>query len=204
MKKLEQKHIAPYPLGDGGIKIITSLNQGTFITPITQIDFNESDLVYGNSYLDKDDGYYPYNLEAIHPILRPLSDLTKVIELADGKCLIPAEILYRIGCEGQTNPFNPKHCYVGKFKYKQFNEDGVDVLHIIPIDDKRHEILEITYGYGQVNFQRGLDREKDSTELYSCVEQIQLFQRLFEWHFDVFGLIQAGLARDINTLKNGK
>ena len=27
-------------------------------------------------------------------------------------------------------------------------------------------------------------------------------QKLFEWHFDVFGLIEAGLAIDINTLNN--
>jgi hypothetical protein len=27
-------------------------------------------------------------------------------------------------------------------------------------------------------------------------------QKLFEWHFDVFGLISKGLAIDINTLKN--
>ena len=26
------------------------------------------------------------------------------------------------------------------------------------------------------------------------------FEKLFEWHFDVFGLIEAGLAIDINTL----
>ena len=187
MEKLELKHLAPYlpyelkvKIGKRGVIVMEELNshKSTSLWAVIRVN--------------------------AEPILRPLSDLTKVIELADDKCLMPAEILYRIGCEGQTNPFNPKHCYVGKFKYKQFNEDGVDVLHIIPIDDKRHEILEITYGYGQVNFQRGLDREKDSTELYSCVEQIQLFQRLFEWHFDVFGLIQAGLARDINTLKNGK
>ena len=27
------------------------------------------------------------------------------------------------------------------------------------------------------------------------------FEKLLEWHFDVFGLIDAGLAIDINTLK---
>lgn len=27
-----------------------------------------------------------------------------------------------------------------------------------------------------------------------------VIQKLFEWHFDVFGLIDAGLAIDINTL----
>lgn len=27
------------------------------------------------------------------------------------------------------------------------------------------------------------------------------YQKLLEWHFDIFGLIQAGLAIDINTIK---
>lgn len=30
----------------------------------------------------------------------------------------------------------------------------------------------------------------------------KIIQKLLEWHFDVFGLIDAGLAIDINTLKN--
>jgi hypothetical protein len=30
-----------------------------------------------------------------------------------------------------------------------------------------------------------------------------IWQLLFEWHFDVFGLIEKGLAIDINTLKDG-
>lgn len=33
------------------------------------------------------------------------------------------------------------------------------------------------------------------------VNQLELFQKLFEWHFDVFGLIDKGLAIDINNLK---
>jgi len=32
--------------------------------------------------------------------------------------------------------------------------------------------------------------------------QFDMFQKLFEYHFDVFGLIPAGLAIDINTLKS--
>jgi hypothetical protein len=30
--------------------------------------------------------------------------------------------------------------------------------------------------------------------------QLDAFNKLFEWHFDVFGLIEKGLAVDINTL----
>lgn len=32
------------------------------------------------------------------------------------------------------------------------------------------------------------------------VDQFKLFQKLLEWHFDIFGLIEKGLAVDINTL----
>ena len=31
--------------------------------------------------------------------------------------------------------------------------------------------------------------------------RLDQWQKLFEWHFDVFGLIDAGLAIDINTLE---
>lgn len=32
---------------------------------------------------------------------------------------------------------------------------------------------------------------------------LEMYQKLYEWHFDVFGLIEKGLAIDINTLNNG-
>ena len=37
----------------------------------------------------------------------------------------------------------------------------------------------------------------------SSVEYLDYFivEKLFEWHFDIFGLIDAGLAIDINTVK---
>jgi len=33
------------------------------------------------------------------------------------------------------------------------------------------------------------------------INQLELFQKLFEWHFDVFGLIEKGLAIDINSIE---
>lgn len=72
-----QDQIKMYPLGNDGIKMLTSESQGGIITPITQIDFTEKDLVCGNSYLDIDEGYYPYSLNGIKLILRPISDLTE-------------------------------------------------------------------------------------------------------------------------------
>ena len=41
---------------------------------------------------------------------------------------------------------------------------------------------------------RYLEKWKYETTNYETIE------KLFEWHFDVFGLIEKGLAIDINTL----
>ena len=38
-------------------------------------------------------------------------------------------------------------------------------------------------------------------EGFSGIPVYDDFQKLFKWHFDVFGLIDAGLAIDINTIK---
>jgi hypothetical protein len=82
------------------------------------------------------------------PILHPLSDLTKEIEV-DGKKFVPSSLLYqadkiRTGCT---------------WNYYAINNENVKLLN--------YEIIE----------------------------------KLFEWHFDVFNLIENGLAIDVNTLE---
>lgn len=39
--------------------------------------------------------------------------------------------------------------------------------------------------------------------LHETIIEYCVFEKLTEWHFDVFGLIDKGLAIDINTLNNG-
>ena len=88
-------------------------------------------------------------LYELFPILRPLSDLTKKIEI-----------------DGET--FRPFHKLDHDFEL-QNNTYLCLILHgarIINLFDHPYEIM----------------------------------QKLFEWHFDVFGLIDKGLAIDINTL----
>lgn len=43
---------------------------------------------------------------------------------------------------------------------------------------------------------------KDSLKVKPLYYDFYQVQLLFEWHFDVFGLIEKGLAIDINNLKN--
>lgn len=43
---------------------------------------------------------------------------------------------------------------------------------------------------------------EDYTQEIDLYDGYIILQKLFEWHFDVFGLIEKGLAIDINTLNN--
>ena len=86
-------------------------------------------------------------LTQIIPILTPISDLNKEIEI--GKKFLPIDFI-KNRCSSES-----------EFK---------NLLAIID----RNRFKELPYW---------------------------LLSHLFEWHFDVFGLIEKGLAIDINTLK---
>jgi hypothetical protein len=88
-------------------------------------------------------------LKFCKPILRPLSDLTKEIEV-DGEKFVPIE---KCG-----------YCSLENCKDEQGNIDLISSNHVL-------------------NFIP-----------YFCV------LKLLEWHFDIYGLIDAGLAIDINTI----
>ena len=56
------------------------------------------------------------------------------------------------------------------------------------------------YQWGIQNLEIDIETDNYSQviNLYSGYDAVQ---KLFEWHFDVFGLIEQGIAIDINTLK---
>ena len=73
----------------------------------------------------------------------------------------------------------------------------------VPIDELWNQTLEQidSNTYDDYFF------NKDLKTTWICKENILQLEyvvvdKLFEWHFDVFGLIDAGLAIDINTLNN--
>ena len=43
---------------------------------------------------------------------------------------------------------------------------------------------------------------EDYSQTIDLFDGFLIIQQLFKWHFDVFGLIEAGLAVDINSIKN--
>jgi hypothetical protein len=119
--KLQLKHLAPYIPYKLNI-VVKSRNQPNWNHTLTP------------AYLGCMDGVFP--------VLRPLSDITKKIEV-DGEKFVPLSYIY-------GNDFEPCAQY-----FENLNE--------------------LCIGYREMLL-------------------------LFEWHFDVFGLIGNNLAIDINTL----
>ena len=146
--KLEFKHLAPYSpyklnyfidFEDGDVAVYEMIGL-----------FSDS----GEVYLDG----YEANLDSTNckPILRPLSDLTKEIEV-DGCKFVPIMVL------------------------------ELD-SHTLSVNQYSNH-LEI----------RGVESNEWT---YAIDVYTEIMCKLFEWHFDVFGLIEKGLAMDINTLNN--
>ena len=136
--KLELKHLAPYlPYGlkyrlHGNFPIQNGVDN--WIEDIREISpFNFT--------LEK-----VLTWETCKPILRPLSDLTKEIEI-NGERFVPSDKLML-----QKNQ---------RGEWSFFMDEAI------------------------------------TWEIEQAIEDVS---KLFEWHFDVFGLIDQGLAIDINTL----
>lgn len=148
--KLELKHLAPYlPYG---LEVIACRVQNTQFV----LEKMNQTKAYGYT---KYGNFIPIGdlISEIKPILRPLSDLTKEIEI-NGEKFVPIDKIHRIDSK----------VYI----YKPTNYD-----------------LEIT-----------IDTEDFSHEV-DLYDGYLIMQKLFEYHFDVFGLIDKNLAIDINTLK---
>ena len=99
-------------------------------------------------------------IENIKPILRPLSDLIKKIEV-NGEKFVPIERL--------DNNFRPNSKDLNICMFA--NELSIDI------------------------------DTQDYSQCIDLADGFRITQRLLEWHFDIYGLIENGLAIDINTIK---
>jgi len=150
--ELKIEHIQHYPMGDNGLKMISSTSgRSAYCTTLKRrlkkIETLKPDLIELFIFLRR------------KPILHPLSDLTKPIKVEgynDGKEFVPMEELFgEVWKRNDLFPCPPK------------------------LFDMRNFI-------------------KGKTSL--GILEYRIVEGLFKWHFDVFGLIEAGFAIDINTL----
>lgn len=151
MEKLELKHIVGYlPYGlkiDYKDKIIelTGIKNYTPWSSQPCVSINKDTWTY---------------LYEIKPILHPLSDLTKEIEV-NGEKFVPIEY-FEIGDENNG------------IEYTSGNIKTISSLYVISKYNIINDIIYLPFG---------------------------IVQKLYEWHFDILGLIEKGLAIDIHTIK---
>jgi hypothetical protein len=139
--KLELKYLEPYlPYKLKGFYEMSSTQKKETLQAIDTL---------GKCRTDEDLRWF--DIKMFKPILRPLSDLTKEIEV-NGKKFVPITELLRL------SGFN------------------VSIM----------------------NFEEQLEYLSSFTFL-PCINWNDV-QKLLEWHFDIYGLIEHNLAIDVNTL----
>lgn len=136
----------------------------------------------------------------IKPILHPLSDLTKEIEV-NGEKFVPIIKLYKLSNERNYND---------NIDFEFIESWGAGKILKVYHDKERKSYTEFIYNdynfrkttlycEGCYNFGMYLPHNISvSSEIYN---QYLLFQKLYQWHFDIHNLIERGLGIDINTLE---
>lgn len=157
MESLELKHLAPYL---------------PYRLKVKSIDIFEGDPIFEMGTESKNGLLSSAGIKWVlednfKPILRPMSDLTELIEI-DGQKIIPIDYL------NQGN---------------------------LSVDESFLPVLEgdSEDGFWYENY--STDCGGYSIHSVSFKFTLSVYEKLLEWHFDVFGLIDKGLAIDINKLK---
>ncbi len=163
--KLELKHVAGYL---------------PYSIIVVENDTKDKKTVYGADisviYFEQDMGNF-YN--EIKPILRPLSDLTKEIEVNREK-FVPIIELCKIAYD---------YLEIDKLTIQLDSANGAHTVML-------NSILSLSFDSNDNSF---IAINKCRT--VSVPNQLKLFDKFHEWHFDIHDLIKNNLAIDINTLK---
>lgn len=109
------------------------------------------------------------------PLLRQLSQLTDIIEI-EGKKFNPLSELLKMKYD---------------FYYHEYKDSIYAQIHY-----EQNETRASVWFKNQANLEIRITKHDLPYEPYWII------QKLIEWHFDVFGLIEKGLAMDLNTVNN--
>lgn len=190
LEKLELKHLAPYlPYELKGNYEVSE------VVPSAKFELRNKELRTDN---------IDFFLNYAKPIFRPLSDLARKVEINGEKFYPLAKLLeyqetnYFSECEHlKLVKFNENclisidHNYYDLLKKEDF------IVKFISATSNGESIMTFTYDPDSRRFAM---RDEYLKKPLGIAYQLDMFQKLFEWHFDVFGLIEKGLAIDINTL----
>ena len=142
--------------------------------------------------------------EHYKPILRPLSDLVKEIEVGDEK-FVPLRKLHEWY---ETNYFSEDKnlmClqYIDRViscdhnHYKYGGGEDFILKHMVPTGNMGDLVYSFTY---DPKLKRFAVRDETYQKPLGVGHQLDMFLKLLEWNFDLFGLIESGQAIDKNKL----
>lgn len=179
MEKLELKHLLEH-YEDGFVQILSGgMNEKIVRLSECRIYLNP---VYNKWCAQFGGESFNIPSETIKLVLRPLSDLTKEIEINNVK-FIPIMELAKI-----SDPF---------FRVvKDVLSKGV--VHGLRYFDEESNLIVFNYSSDTSAFATFENQLKTT---FITQKQLEMFQKLHEWRFDIHDLITNGLAIDNNTLK---
>lgn len=137
------------------------------------------------------------SIEAIKPILRPLSDLTKEIThngYNDDKPFVPIVELFQLLMGEKFNKQDYKKCEISYLNSVSLGDHDDDFYAVMNFEDFKLEVSDqgIPYLY-KVGDNRDYRLDIISVGHY-------YYDLLNLWHFDTRNLIDKGEAIDVNTL----
>lgn len=137
-----------------------------------------------------------FRLSEVKILLYPLSQLTQEIE-HNGERFVPMVELFKL-----------KTQVTGSEIFDYFIENDTAILRL-----KGHQFEEITFKTffeidlepNQVAFsivsEIWEDDQMKQENINQCGNEMLMYQKLHEWHFDLYGLLDRGLAIDKSTVK---
>lgn len=200
--KLEIKHLAPYfpyalkcqamgehtPDSEYSDNPIPKIFEIQGFSDTTVIDLHEKDRTVNEQY----------DIDECFPVLRQFSDLIKEITF-EGEKIIPLVELAKLEYPEIINSvldidyLEDKHSSMARIFLELKSQEQEE--------DQEPEVRLLVYSVVPSTNKNSFSCfDMNSRRLSSPSRILEMFMKLFEWHFDVFGLIDEGLAVDINSL----
>lgn len=185
--ELELKHLSAYLPYNVNLKS----NEGRISSVMTGIQYPYIECTLEHNIAD--------HVSNFSLILRPLSDLAKEIEV-NGEKFVPIIELYKL-----SNQYN----YNDEIDYEFIDSGGA--CKILKVFHNREKEEYTEFIYNDFSFRKETRINKGSfcfgiimphAIMYhdEILNQYKMQNLLHRCHFDIFGLIEAGLAVDINTV----
>lgn len=120
-------------------------------------------------------------------VLHPPSDLTKEIEVNGEKFVPMVELLKYL--------YKRCHFEINKLKDISIDLENNEINYT-------HDLTKYSFYFTGHSFVSINVTDEDNPKVCQNDYDYELFQKLFEWHFDIFNLIKNGLAKEISYPKN--